>query len=175
MGKCKDHRYARLSEPGGRILRSNRALANRWYSRDVFAIGSTRGIAGAAPFFIDVGNPVPNPWGLPVGWLAVLQFSNAHKTCSDCPLCAKRGCGWRTSATGRQSLTQSSLRSFQQGNPWDLPSGNMVNCNSAHVSSICRLERPHSSRLRGKVKVAEVPTPSVLSKVNVPPDCKAKP
>lgn len=90
MGKCKDHRYAQLNEAGGRILRSNRALANRWSSRDVAAIGSARGIAGAAPFFIDAGTPVPNSWGLPVGRLTVLQFSNAHKPCSDCRLCARR-------------------------------------------------------------------------------------
>lgn len=67
----------RLSEPGGRFLRPNRPGTGRWYSRDVAAIASARGLGPVAPVFIDAG-PAPNPGGLPVGGMTVVRFRNAH-------------------------------------------------------------------------------------------------
>ncbi|RST32238.1 SURF1 family protein [Sphingomonas ginkgonis] len=67
----------RFSEPGGGFLRSNRPDADRWYSRDVAAIARARGVAGAAPYFIDAdATPVPGGW--PQGGLTVVSFRNAH-------------------------------------------------------------------------------------------------
>ena len=83
----------RLSEPGGAFLRRNDALANRWYSRDVPAIASARGLTRVAPFFVDAGagaamlpntpaaaNPAnpANPAKQPVGGLTVIHFNNNH-------------------------------------------------------------------------------------------------
>ena len=67
----------RLSEPGGRFLRPNRPSESRFYSRDVSAIATARRIDRAAPFFIDAGSS-PNPGGLPIGGLTVVEFRNAH-------------------------------------------------------------------------------------------------
>ncbi len=67
----------RLSEPGGIPLRRNDPAADRWYSRDVDAIARARGLAGAAPYFVDA-DAAPNPGGLPVGGLTRLSFRNAH-------------------------------------------------------------------------------------------------
>ncbi len=67
----------RPSEPGGRALRPNRPGEGRWYSRDVAAIAQARGIADAAPFFIDA-DATANPGGYPVGGLTVIQFRNTH-------------------------------------------------------------------------------------------------
>ena len=43
----------RLSEASGRWLRRNDPAAERWYARDVSAIGAARALTGLAPFFID--------------------------------------------------------------------------------------------------------------------------
>ena len=43
----------RMSEPGGGFLRDNDARHNRWYSRDVAAIGAARGLTRVAPWFLD--------------------------------------------------------------------------------------------------------------------------
>lgn len=67
----------RLTEPGGAFLRRNDPPAGRWYSRDVAAIASARGLADTAPYFIDV-DAAPNPGGLPVGGLTVVAFQNNH-------------------------------------------------------------------------------------------------
>ena len=67
----------RLSEPGGRFLRPNRSNENLWYSRDVAAIARARQIENVAPYFIDAG-PMPNPGGLPIGGMTVVQFRNTH-------------------------------------------------------------------------------------------------
>ncbi len=67
----------RMNEPKGMLLRSNDPAADRWYSRDVGAIATKRGIANAAPFFIDA-DATSNPGGLPVGGLTVLDFPNNH-------------------------------------------------------------------------------------------------
>ena len=69
----------RLSEPRGRFLQANDAAADRWYSRDVAAIGAARGLEqqNLAPYFIDAGDAaVPGGW--PVGGLTVVHFRNAH-------------------------------------------------------------------------------------------------
>ncbi len=67
----------RLTEPDGRILRPNEPAAERWFSRDVAAITRARGVADAAPFFIDA-DAAPNPGGYPVGGLTVVSFRNTH-------------------------------------------------------------------------------------------------
>ena len=67
----------RISEPGGAFLRSNDPNGGRWYSRDVAAIATAEGLANTAPYFIDA-DATPNPGGLPVGGLTVVQFRNTH-------------------------------------------------------------------------------------------------
>lgn len=67
----------RMTEPGGAFLRENDPAGGRWYSRDVAAIAAAKGIAGAAPYFIDA-DATANPGGLPVGGLTVVQFRNSH-------------------------------------------------------------------------------------------------
>ena len=69
----------RLSEPRGRFLQANDAAADRWYSRDVVAIGAARrlGQQDLAPYFIDADDAaVPGGW--PVGGLTVVHFRNTH-------------------------------------------------------------------------------------------------
>jgi surfeit locus 1 family protein len=69
----------RLSEPGGRLLQENDAGTDRWYSRDVAALGAARGLPrqDIAPYFIDAGDaPAPDSW--PVGGLTVVHFRNMH-------------------------------------------------------------------------------------------------
>lgn len=51
----------RATEPKGGFLRSNDPAGNRWYSRDVQAIAQARGLAQAAPFFVDAGLPDDGP------------------------------------------------------------------------------------------------------------------
>jgi len=67
----------RLPEPGGAFLRKNDPAANRWYSRDVAAIASARGLGETAPYFIDA-DASPNPGGWPVGGLTRVTFTNNH-------------------------------------------------------------------------------------------------
>jgi surfeit locus 1 family protein len=43
----------RMSEHGRGFLRENDVANNRWYARDVEAIGAARGLARVAPYFID--------------------------------------------------------------------------------------------------------------------------
>jgi len=70
----------RLSEPGGGFLRHNDPAANRWYSRDVAAMASARGLHAVAPYFIDAdrssspGNGIDSPRG----GMTVLVFANNH-------------------------------------------------------------------------------------------------
>jgi len=68
----------RVTEPGGAFLRSNDAEADRWYSRDVGAIASARGLSGIAPYFIDAEASAENTPGTPVGGLTVVSFRNHH-------------------------------------------------------------------------------------------------
>lgn len=67
----------RMSEPGGAFLRSNDPADGRWYSRDVEAIASAQELTDVAPYFIDA-DKTPNPGGLPVGGLTVVNFGNSH-------------------------------------------------------------------------------------------------
>ena len=67
----------RITEPDGAFLRSNVPQNDRWYSRDVAAIAAAKGLTNVAPYFIDADS-APNPSGLPVGGLTVVQFRNSH-------------------------------------------------------------------------------------------------
>lgn len=67
----------RMTEPKGTLLRSNDPATNRWYSRDVEAIATARGLKTVAPYFIDA-DATANPGGLPVGGLTVISFYNHH-------------------------------------------------------------------------------------------------
>jgi surfeit locus 1 family protein len=67
----------RMTEPKGGFLRSNDPEANRWYSRDVAAIGATRGLRDIAPYFIDADASANAP-GLPRGGLTAISFPNNH-------------------------------------------------------------------------------------------------
>jgi surfeit locus 1 family protein len=75
----------RMTEPGGAFLRRNDAAANRWYSRDVQAIATARGLSRVAPYFIDAdavphagGGSLRTPDSGPVGGLTVIAFHNNH-------------------------------------------------------------------------------------------------
>jgi len=65
----------RLSEPGGGFLRANRPGDDRWYSRDVAAVAARRGVAGAAPYFVDADRAGS---GWPRGGLTVVRFPDNH-------------------------------------------------------------------------------------------------
>lgn len=67
----------RMTEPRGTLLRANDPAGNRWYSRDVIAMGDKTGLSRVAPFFID-SDATPNPGGLPVGGLTIVRFPNSH-------------------------------------------------------------------------------------------------
>jgi surfeit locus 1 family protein len=70
----------RISEPGGGFLRENDPAANRWYSRDVALLASARGLAKAAPYFVDAAKD-QDPPGAPeraIGGLTVIAFQNNH-------------------------------------------------------------------------------------------------
>lgn len=69
----------RLSEPNHRTFQRNQPQADRWYSRDVAAIGEKRGLAAErlAPYFIDANNSdAKQAW--PVAGLTVVAFRNSH-------------------------------------------------------------------------------------------------
>ena len=69
----------RLSEPGGGFLRDNRPAEDRWYSRDVVAIAHARGLAEAAPYFVDDAAAADTTPGRgPVSGLTVLKFNDNH-------------------------------------------------------------------------------------------------
>jgi surfeit locus 1 family protein len=67
----------RISEPKGSFLRANDPRQDRWYSRDVAAIGRARQLEGLAPYFIDA-RASDEGEGQPVGGLTVLTFPNNH-------------------------------------------------------------------------------------------------
>jgi len=81
----------RITEPGGAFLRDNDPASDRWHSRDVAAIAQARGLADAAPYFIDAEAGAPSsrsgpdtsqaPSGeaaWPRGGLTVIAFHNSH-------------------------------------------------------------------------------------------------
>jgi len=67
----------RATEPGGGFLRANDPAAGRWYSRDVAAIASARGLGPVSPWFVDAAAS-PNPRVYPIGGLTVVRFNNNH-------------------------------------------------------------------------------------------------
>ncbi|WP_077965033.1 SURF1 family protein [Ensifer adhaerens] len=67
----------RISEPGGAFLRSNDPGGDRWFSRDVDAIATAKGLTDVAPYFIDADATL-NAGGLPIGGLTVVRFRNSH-------------------------------------------------------------------------------------------------
>lgn len=72
----------RFSEPGGGFLRPNRPTTGQWYSRDVSAIASVRGLPAdqVAPYFVDAevtpGPSASTSW--PRAGLTVIHFPNNH-------------------------------------------------------------------------------------------------
>ena len=70
----------RASQPKGSPLQSNDPAAGRWYSRDVAAIASARGLQGpVAPYFVDAqpqGPASATAW--PRAGLTVIHFRNHH-------------------------------------------------------------------------------------------------
>jgi surfeit locus 1 family protein len=67
----------RTTEPKGGFLHSNDPSHDRWYSRDVTAIGRARGLRSLAPYFIDAGRGRTDG-RQPVGGLTVVSFPNNH-------------------------------------------------------------------------------------------------
>jgi surfeit locus 1 family protein len=70
----------RMTEPRGALLRDNDPGADRWYSRDVQAIATARGLYNVAPYFVDAAkdqDPALAP-DHPVGGLTVITFHNTH-------------------------------------------------------------------------------------------------
>ncbi len=67
----------RMTEPGGAFLRRNDPGANRWYSRDVQAIATARGLSRVAPFFVDAEAANTSDIA-PIGGLTVIAFHNSH-------------------------------------------------------------------------------------------------
>ena len=57
-------------------MRTNDPVANKWYSRDVVAIATARGLSNVAPYFVDASAGT-EPRG-PVGGLTVISFPNSH-------------------------------------------------------------------------------------------------
>jgi surfeit locus 1 family protein len=95
----------RMTEPRGAFLRHNDAAANHWYSRDVQAIATARGLTHVAPYFIDAKATAPGTASAvsgagsatgaggaagvggeaaaggavaPIGGLTVIAFHNSH-------------------------------------------------------------------------------------------------
>ena len=62
---------------GGGFLRRNDPAADRWFSRDVDAIARAKGLADAAPYFIDADRAGD---AQPIGGLTVIAFRNPHLT-----------------------------------------------------------------------------------------------
>jgi len=67
----------RVTEPKGGFLRSNDPATDRWFSRDIAAIASARGVQEAAPYFIDA-DAAAGDSGFPRGGLTVVSFPNNH-------------------------------------------------------------------------------------------------
>lgn len=69
----------RISEPDGGFLRRNDAAANRWYSRDVAAIGRSLDLppAATAPFFVDAA-AMPSSHAWPRAGMTVVRFRDHH-------------------------------------------------------------------------------------------------
>lgn len=73
----------RLGEPGGGFLRKNVPAEDRWYSRDVQAMATAKGLGTVAPFFIDAQSDPgratpPGTQAWPAPGLTVIAFANSH-------------------------------------------------------------------------------------------------
>jgi surfeit locus 1 family protein len=68
----------RMSQPGESFLRRNEPATERWYARDLQAIATARGLAPAAPYFIDAAASPASEAGQPVGGLTVVAFTDNH-------------------------------------------------------------------------------------------------
>jgi surfeit locus 1 family protein len=68
----------RITEPDGRFMLPNQPSDNRWYSRDVAAIGATHNLSPLAPYFIDVDAENMNSESWPRGGMTVVQFPDSH-------------------------------------------------------------------------------------------------
>lgn len=76
-GRARVVGLLRMSEPHGAFLRSNDAVHDRWYSRDVAAIAQARGIGEVAPWFVDAERDASAPeW--PAGGMTVVRFRDQH-------------------------------------------------------------------------------------------------
>jgi surfeit locus 1 family protein len=67
--------YLRITEPKGGFLRSNDPATGKWYSRDVAAIATARGLKNVAPYFVDADK---SGTAAPVGGLTIIAFPNNH-------------------------------------------------------------------------------------------------
>ncbi|TCQ11190.1 MULTISPECIES: SURF1 family protein [Sphingomonas] len=67
--------YLRITEPGGGFLRHNDPATGKWYSRDVAAITSARGLSNVAPYFVDADK---SGTAAPVGGQTIIAFPNNH-------------------------------------------------------------------------------------------------
>ncbi|MDG4720221.1 MULTISPECIES: SURF1 family protein [Thalassospira] len=69
----------RMDEPVGTFMRDNVPSEERWYSRDVRAMATKRGLNAddVAPYFID-GSGAQNTAKLPIGGLTKISFPNNH-------------------------------------------------------------------------------------------------
>lgn len=85
LGESSVTGLVRITEPRGAFPRRNDPGADRWYSRDVQAIATARGLTRVAPYFIDAdaaprrgseSGSVPPNW--PAGGLTVIAFHNNH-------------------------------------------------------------------------------------------------
>jgi surfeit locus 1 family protein len=76
-GTVKITGLLRLNEPDGTFIRSNVPGEDRWYSRDVVAMATKRGVSDIAPYFIDA-DATPNPGDWPKGGLTQVKFPNSH-------------------------------------------------------------------------------------------------
>lgn len=70
----------RISEPNGAYLRTNDAVNNRWYSRDVRAISASLLLGQTAPYFVDAdaNQQFAGAPDAPTGGLTVISFHNNH-------------------------------------------------------------------------------------------------
>lgn len=71
----------RLTEPKGSVLQSNQPQADRWYSRDVVALATARGLGKVSPGFVDAQQETAAPVAAsvkPVPGLTQIHFPDSH-------------------------------------------------------------------------------------------------
>jgi len=71
----------RIGEPKGAFLQANDPAHDRWYSRDIAAIATAKGLGAAAPYFVDAdaaSSPGRDGNDGPVGGLTVIAFPDNH-------------------------------------------------------------------------------------------------